>query len=128
MYFLSPFFEVPWAMETRLRCGAGFKQCLEEYDPDLVVSLHPLCQHLPLTVMRNLGWRRKTGEESRVPFATVVTDLGSAHGSWFVKDADACFVPSDAVRKVAKRRGIASGAVEQLVLPRGRNLTSYTWL
>ena len=32
------------------QCGAGFKRCIGAYDPDMVVSLHPLCQNLPLKV------------------------------------------------------------------------------
>ena len=44
MYFASKLFEMPWAIETRLRCGARFRDYIQQYDPDLVVSLHPLCQ------------------------------------------------------------------------------------
>eukprot|EP00966_Prymnesium_polylepis_P005208 119903-Prymnesium_polylepis.1 len=95
-YHSSKLFEIPWAIETRLRCGAAFKQCVADYEPDLVVSLHPLTQHLPLRVMRTLD---KEGTLEKPPFATVCTDLGGAHPSWFLKDVDAAFVPSDAVRK-----------------------------
>jgi len=56
-----------------------------------------------------------------VPFATVVTDLGSAHRTWFDKRVDACFVPSDAVRQLAGRCGLRCGArgaqVRQYGLP-----------
>lgn len=94
-YYASMLCELPWAAETRVRCGASFKRYIADYSPDLVVSLHPLCQHLPLRVLRTLD---EEGELGRPPFATVCTDLGGAHPSWFVKDVDACFVPSDAVR------------------------------
>jgi len=90
----------------------------------LVVSLHPLCQHLPMTVMKNLGWRKQAWrsanvepEANKVKFATVVTDLGSAHKSWFVKGVDACFVPSEAVRRVAVGRGVAESKIKQYGLP-----------
>ena len=56
-----------------------------------------------------------------MPFATVVTDLGSAHRTWFDKRVDACFVPSDAVRQLAGRCGLRCGArgaqVRQYGLP-----------
>ena len=82
-YYTSMLCEVPWALETRLRCGKGFKQCIADYRPDMVVSLHPLCQHLPLTVINTLEKAGKLEPQTR--FATVCTDLGSAHPSWFSK-------------------------------------------
>lgn len=115
LYYLSIPYEPVWALETRLRCGANFKKCIGEYSPDLVVSLHPLCQHLPLTVMNSLAKER--GEAKRVPFATVCTDLGGAHPAWFVKQADLVVVPSDAVRRVAERRGVEQSRLRQYGLP-----------
>lgn len=109
MYHTSPLYEHPWALITRLTCGASFKRCIGEYDPDLVISLHPLCQHLPLHLTRRF--------HSGVPFATVCTDLASAHGSWFVKGLDACFVASDEVRHIAERRGVDSTIIRQHGLP-----------
>jgi len=109
MYHTSPVYEHPWALITRLTCGAGFKRCIGEYDPDLVISLHPLCQHLPLHLTRRF--------HSGVPFATVCTDLASAHGSWFVKGLDACFVASDEVRRIAERRGVDRSIIRQHGLP-----------
>jgi len=93
-------------------CRSSFKQCILDYDPDMVVSLHPLTQDLPLKVLGELGQG-----ERRVPFATVVTDLGSAHPTWFHKNVDACFVPSDAVEQVAKTRGLADGQLRRHGLP-----------
>ena len=31
-------------------CGSGFRQCIEDYAPDMVVSVHPLLQTVPLQV------------------------------------------------------------------------------
>ena len=112
--YSTKFCEVPWALQTRLSCGEGFRKCIEEYKPDLVVSLHPLCQNLPMTVLKTL---HREGELPRVPFATVCTDLGGAHLSWFRKETDAVFVPSDAVRKVAERRGVPKSKIRQYGLP-----------
>ena len=52
-----------------------------------------------------------------MPFATVCTDLGGAHPSWFVKGVDACFVPSDAVHRIAERRGVDASKIRQHGLP-----------
>lgn len=108
------FCEVPWLLETRVRNGALFRQCMLDYSPDMVVSLHPLTQHLPLHVIGRLD---KEGALERPSFATVCTDLGGAHPSWFVKEVDVCFVPSDAVRRVAERRGLATTQIRQHGLP-----------
>ena len=79
--------------------------------------MHPLTQHVPLYVLARLDEKRRR----QVPFATVVTDLGSAHRTWFDKRVDACFVPSDAVRQLAGRCGLRCGArgaqVRQYGLP-----------
>jgi len=114
LFYGSQLFEIPWAADCRLRCGARFKQCIEDYHPDLVVSLHPLCQHLPMQVIRTLS---DEGKLEAPPFATVCTDLGGAHPSWFLKGADACFVPSDVVCASAKRRGLKARQLRQHGLP-----------
>lgn len=108
---------VPVCMHTvdffnRLRCASAFRKCIEDHQPDLVVSLHPLTQALPLHAMERMSHgKRKT------PFATVVTDLGSAHPWWFDRRADVCFLPSDAVRRVAVRRGLQPEQIRQYGLP-----------
>ncbi|OSX72499.1 hypothetical protein BU14_0428s0003 [Porphyra umbilicalis] len=81
------------------------------YDPDLVLSVHPLCQKLPIRILR--GTRRGDA----VPFVTVVTDLGGAHPTWFHRGVDRCFVPSPAVAAVARRCGLADAQVRTVGLP-----------
>lgn len=116
MYYATKHLERPWQALCRASSGSGFKRCIAEYDPDMVVSLHPLCQNLPLKVMDTIAKSR--GEPGRqVPFATVCTDLGSAHPSWFKGDVDLCFVASEAVRKVAHRRGLAESKLRNYGLP-----------
>jgi 1,2-diacylglycerol 3-beta-galactosyltransferase len=116
MYFTSTLriMEPPWYWWTRTTCGDRFERYIGDYQPDMVVSLHPLCQNLPLQTLRTLKRKGRLGD---VPFATVCTDLGSAHPSWFRKELDAVFVPTDAVRRVALKRGVASERVVQHGLP-----------
>lgn len=59
-------------------------------EPPVVLSLA-----LPVSPRAAQG-----GNKRKIPFATVVTDLGSAHPSWMNDQVDVCFVPSDAVRKM----------------------------
>ena len=51
---------------------------------DMVISVHPLCQSLPLAIMNYLDTNGSSRKEGRTtPFVTVVTDLGGAHKTWF---------------------------------------------
>ncbi|EME28573.1 Monogalactosyldiacylglycerol synthase 1, chloroplastic [Galdieria sulphuraria] len=87
------------------------KKAFLMYRPDIIVSVHPLCQTLPLRVLKDMGIRE------RIPFVTVVTDLGSAHPLWFHKDVDICFVPTSRVRDIARRCGVSIHKIRQYGLP-----------
>jgi len=104
--------ELAWDQIIRACCYGRFKQCMLNYDPDMVVSLHPLTQALPLRVLTDMQ-----GGVRRVPFATIVTDLGSAHPTWFHSGVDACFVPSDAVVRCAKAKGLKPKQLRKHGLP-----------
>jgi len=82
------------------QCYERFEDAIAERSPDLVVSVHPLTQSIPLRAVKNLDAKRGT----KTPFVTVVTDLASAHPTWFHKDVDTCFVPSESVKELAKKR------------------------
>jgi hypothetical protein len=75
-----------------------FPPFAHRYKPHLIVSVHPLLQHVVLNVIRN---RVKRGLMEPVPFATVVTDLTKCHPTWYHKDVTACFVPTDVCRQQA---------------------------
>lgn len=97
-------------------CKRKVSQMFREQDPDLIVSLHPLTQSLSFSALDSMA--RKDPAWRSVPYATVVTDLGSAHPAWFDKKVDRCFIPnSDAVRKVAVRRRLTPGQIRQHGLP-----------
>jgi 1,2-diacylglycerol 3-beta-galactosyltransferase len=102
---------------TTLACQAvgvvdRFEACFAAEQPSLVVSMHPLLQDLPLKALAKLGQGTR-----RVPFVTVVTDLGSAHPHWFDKRVDRCFVPSETLRAAAKRRGLTDAQLRMYGLP-----------
>lgn len=94
-----------------------FETCIEERldDLDAIVSVHPLCQTLPLKILARAA--------RSVPFVTVVTDLASAHPTWFNAKVDKCFVPSESVYNIAKRCGVPD---DKLVL-RGLPLREPFW-
>ena len=78
-------------------CTEAFTKCLARIPPpttadrtttmtrrraDLIISVHPLTQDLPLKIVSKLD--HLDGSSTRTtPFVTVVTDLGSAHPTWF---------------------------------------------
>ena len=71
------------------------------YDPDVVVSVHPLMTNVPVLACSNIN--RDTGKH--LPIFTVCTDLGSAHSFWFANGVERLFVASDAIRDLAINRG-----------------------
>ncbi|CAM9332239.1 unnamed protein product, partial [Discosporangium mesarthrocarpum] len=97
---------------SNIQCHKRFRWCIKDSDPDLVVSVHPLCQDLPMKVMKKMGGGRRV-----IPFVTVVTDLGGAHPTWFRKDVDACFVPSNALARLAKACGLDDRQIRLHGLP-----------
>jgi hypothetical protein len=103
-----------WSTEllSNIVCHESFRECIEQFGPDMVVSVHPLCQDVPLRVLKQMGKGKR-----EIPFATVVTDLGGAHPTWFNKEADVCFVPSEAVRKLALGEGLRPDQIRLHGLP-----------
>ncbi|KAJ1424406.1 hypothetical protein B484DRAFT_331242 [Ochromonadaceae sp. CCMP2298] len=93
-----------------------FKRAMEDADPDFVVSVHPLCQLMPISIVKEMNAKRAPGKV-RIPFVTIVTDLGSAHSTWFDRRADAIFVPSEEVLKIALQQGMPPGKILMKGLP-----------
>lgn len=146
-----------WGTEelSNLACHHRFRDCIEAQDPDLIISVHPLCQDVPLRVLNTIGdgtyvacWRACVPpslclhvcthihpsvrlspsqlslsqhippfNRRKIPFVTVVTDLGGAHPTWFHKEVDLCFVPSDPVRRIALSMGLKPDQLRQHGLP-----------
>lgn len=109
-----------------LTCFDAFQDCLtrnpmdvskNDKRADMIVSVHPLCQDLPLKILNELdsGSSRKEGRET--PFVTVVTDLGGAHPTWFNDGVDKCFVPSTVLKNAALARSVKLDKIVQYGLP-----------
>eukprot|EP00270_Netrium_digitus_P012671 TRINITY_DN4144_c0_g1_i1.p1 TRINITY_DN4144_c0_g1~~TRINITY_DN4144_c0_g1_i1.p1 ORF type:complete len:617 (+),score=138.84 TRINITY_DN4144_c0_g1_i1:117-1967(+) len=73
---------------------------LQRYKPDVIVSVHPLMQHIPLRVLRSKGLLHK------IPFTTVITDLTTCHPTWFHKLVTVCFCPTKEVAQRALKAGL----------------------
>mmetsp|Transcript_14511 Transcript_14511/g.31909 ORF Transcript_14511/g.31909 Transcript_14511/m.31909 type:complete len:376 (-) Transcript_14511:458-1585(-) len=82
-------------------CEERIRKRIRSHDPDVVISVHPLMNGAP-----QAACRRISAENGRpLPFFTVVTDLGSAHCTWFSKKVEKMFIASEKIRRIAKARG-----------------------
>lgn len=110
---LSPVKKITeWAM--RVSCLDRFQNAVSAYQPDLVISVHPLCNHVPMDVVRAINSKTTCGP---IRFLTVVTDLGGAHTMWFNPQVDRCIVPSEAIKSIALKCGLSSERVVTRGLP-----------
>lgn len=115
-------------------------QGLMKYQPDIIISVHPLMQHVPLRVLRSKGLLKK------IVFTTVITDLSTCHPTWsvfyqifHVKDSidsfvkiklqhaclmfrfhklvTRCYCPSTEVAKRAQKAGLETSQIKVYGLP-----------
>ncbi|CAG9464454.1 unnamed protein product [Pedinophyceae sp. YPF-701] len=105
---------IPYLNFMSHACHNSIAQAFEEYDPDLVVSLHPLMQHACIQILERM--ERKTGKP-RPRFATVVTDLTTCHPTWFHPRLDRLFVATEYCRDRAIEYGVAEEKIVVHGLP-----------
>ena len=90
-------------------CERSIRKKIKAYKPDVVVSVHPLQTSVPVLSCAKIS--HETGKH--LPMFTVVTDLGSAHSTWFAGGVEKLFVGSPQIHELARGRGIPE---EKLVL------------
>lgn len=71
---------------------------LRAIQPDLIISVHPLMNHL------GLEWIERAGIQ--VPFVTVVTDMVTLHPTWVCPEVTRCIVPTDPAYRNALHFGM----------------------
>ncbi|KAF5206004.1 Processive diacylglycerol beta-glucosyltransferase [Thalictrum thalictroides] len=82
-----------------------------KYQPDIIISVHPLMQHVPLRILRAKGLLEK------IVFTTVVTDLSTCHPTWFHKLVTRCYCPTTEVAKRASKAGLQPSQIKIFGLP-----------
>jgi 1,2-diacylglycerol 3-beta-galactosyltransferase len=82
---------------------------LKALDPDVVISVHPLLNHVALAAIRRSG--RPRG------LMTVVTDLIDLHRGWALPEADLVVVPTEQARDAVREVGVPAERVQLLGLP-----------
>lgn len=93
---------------SRLSVGS-VRAAFTKYQPELIISVHPLLQTVSLWAME--------GMPRRIPFVTVVTDLSTGHPLWFNPGVDACYVASEYTAKLAAQRGLRPEQIHLYGLP-----------
>eukprot|EP00798_Chlamydomonas_sp_ICE-L_P010017 gene10017-7904_t len=83
-------------------------KALDFYDPDLLVSVHPLMQHVHLHCLKE---RMLKGKQKAINFATVVTDFTTCHNTWFHEEITRCFVPTEFCADLARQNGLQDGQI-----------------
>lgn len=84
-------------------------ELLKQHDPDVILSVHPLLNHIAHQAIRRSGRPRA--------LMTVITDLVDFHRGWTFSQADLVIAPTDLARKVALRRRVPHDRVKLLGLP-----------
>lgn len=87
----------------------GLLKLFTTVQPDVVVSIHPLLNHITIRALRELGLH--------IPFVTVVTDLISVHYTWFAPGADSYIVPTEQAQQLYLRRALDPKRVHMLGMP-----------
>jgi 1,2-diacylglycerol 3-beta-galactosyltransferase len=85
----------------------SIRALVAQHPCDVIISVHPLAN---MPVLRALGARRP-------PFITVVTDLVTAHASWYHPKTDLCLVPTEGTYHRALRAGLKPEQVRVVGLP-----------
>lgn len=89
--------------------GKHLSAIYRDLQPDLVVSVHPMLTRSALGILR--------AQDSRAPFATVVTDLFDAHGMWFEGRVDRLIVPTEGAALRAEQAGQPRERIDVLGQP-----------
>ena len=84
-------------------------ELLENHDPDVVLSVHPLLNHVSHQAIKKSGRPRA--------LMTVITDLVDFHRGWTFSQADLVIAPTELACKVALRRRVPADRIKLLGLP-----------
>ncbi|GAC1657388.1 MAG: hypothetical protein NVS4B7_02760 [Ktedonobacteraceae bacterium] len=87
----------------------GLIRLFTSVQPDIIVSIHPMLNHITVRVLRDLG--------IHIPFLTVVTDLISVHSAWFADGANGYILPTEQAKQLYLERGLDPELVHVLGMP-----------
>ncbi|MFH1286748.1 MAG: glycosyltransferase [Candidatus Magasanikbacteria bacterium] len=82
---------------------------IQSYNPDIIVSVHPLLNHIAVEARKKIGLH--------IPIVTVVMDPITVHKSWICPDIDLLIVATDEARETAIEFGMAKEKIRQIGIP-----------
>ncbi len=82
---------------------------LDEKRPDILVSVHPLVNHLSIKAAKKIG--------HHVPFVTVGMDPVDLHSSWISPDTDVMVVATEEAKQICLREGLTESKIRILGIP-----------
>lgn len=82
---------------------------LKQQDPDVVLSVHPLLNHVAYQAIQRSGRQRG--------LMTVITDLVDIHRGWAFSRADLVVVPTERARQTCLKRRVPAEKLRLLGLP-----------
>jgi 1,2-diacylglycerol 3-beta-galactosyltransferase len=85
------------------------KKLLLEKRPEVVVSVHPLVNHLTVKAIRETGLN--------IPFVVVITDPVTLHRAWIAPEVDLCIVATPEAKKLAIRYGMPERKIKVIGMP-----------
>jgi 1,2-diacylglycerol 3-beta-galactosyltransferase len=85
------------------------KKMLLAKRPDIVVSVHPLVNHLTARAIRETGLR--------TPFIVVITDPVTLHRAWITPEIDFCIVATAEAKKMAIKYGMPERKIKVIGMP-----------
>lgn len=88
----------------------GLREVITALRPAMVVSFHPLLNHVAWRALRSLPG-------PHVPLATVITDLVDVHAAWTCADVEAVVTSSPGGLDRARRAGVPADRCHDLGLP-----------
>jgi len=88
---------------------------LRKHPADVIVSVHPLVNHVVTWAMRRL--------DLHLPYITVVTDLLTANAFWFYPHVTHLIVPTEGARTLGIRHGVPAERITVRGLPVARQFT-----
>jgi len=85
------------------------KELILEKMPDVIVSVHPLLNHITVRALRE--------NRLEIPFMVVITDPVTVHRAWITPDADLTIVATPEARKLAIKHGMPKRKIRVVGMP-----------
>ena len=102
-YQISQIFPRLMHFSIYLKCKRKMKKAIEEYKPDIIISVHSMYTCAISKLLKK--------QKIDIPFFVNVIDLVNPPNTWYDKDADALFVPTEEVKQNYIKKGFTDDII-----------------